>query len=105
LKQNFIGNLGESNVIDEIGVLSMASGLLMEVKIRSFLKWCFEEYGEQMKFKHNDTIFNVINLDELGYVTGKNLNGIKISLHPRKVITRLPNKAFRFFRDNWLDVS
>lgn len=95
-------NINTTN-IDEHGILAMTSVMLYEIKIRSFLLWCFKKYGKQMKFKHHDTIFKVSAISELGYVTGMDNNGNEIHLHPREVIKKLPSKAIKFFIDNWLN--
>ena len=92
----------DKTVINERGVLAMTSTLLYEVHIRSFLIWCYEEFGEKMKFKHHDTIYKVINVDDLGYVTGLSEQGIKVNLSPREVINKLPNKVVRFFKEEWI---
>lgn len=95
-------NVPEAIVIDEHGVLAMTSTLLYEVNIRSFLRWCYEKYGERMHFKHHDTIYKVIDVDDLGHVTGLSEQGIKVTLSPREAIRKLPNKAVRFFKENWI---
>src|SRR5690554_5463630 len=97
-------NLGSSN-IGEQGILAMVARLMSEVYIRSFLIWCFEKYGEQMEFKHNDRIYKVINVDELGYVTGIDSDGKEANLQPKQVIDKLPVKAIRFFQDSWIDIK
>jgi hypothetical protein len=102
MKQNFIDNLKDSTVLDETAVLAMTARMIMEFEIRSFLKWCFEEYGEQAKFKHNGIIHKFIAVNDLGYVTGIDDEGKEVHIHPRKVITKLPTKAFRFFQEEWL---
>lgn len=105
LKQNFMDNLKETTALDETAVLAMTARLMTEVYIRSFLIWCFENYGEQMKFKHNDRIYKVINVDELGHVTGIDVEGKEVNLQPKQVIDKLPVKAIRFFQDNWIDIK
>jgi hypothetical protein len=104
LEQNFIDNLNESTAINENGVLAMTARLLMEVNMRSFLRWCFQEYGERAKFKHNNVIYHFSTVDDLGYVTGIDEEGKEIHLHPRLAISKLPTKAFRFFQEEWLSI-
>lgn len=93
----------DSSTIGEHGILAMTARMMMEVEIRSFLIWCFEKYGEKMKFKHHNTVFKVSAVDELGYVTGIDSEGNEVHLHSREIITSLPTKAFRFFKEEWLE--
>lgn len=70
--------------------------------MRSFLIWCFEQYRTQMKFKYRHQVYQVVQVDEKGYVIGVNKEGDKTNLPPRKAIRSLPPKAIRFFLDHWM---
>jgi len=55
-----------------------------------------------MKFQHQQDIYLVQMVDELGYVVGKTPKCQTVTLHPKEAIRKLPTKAIRFFLEHWI---